>query len=123
MEMVVCNHYQLARLVGNQFEKDHNKATLVAENVVIPRSYADQCNGQWSNSGKLYVIDEKKSKEFSEYIKNVRQERESIDKALLEGSAALTNVLASHNKALQKKSTLAKGIEAVKDTLGLGDKE
>ena len=55
MKMVVCNQFQLLRGVGGYTKQG---MSLVRENQVITREYAEGMNNDFKNSGKWFEINE-----------------------------------------------------------------
>lgn len=60
-KIVVADLYQLLMLDGKP-SKDHKK--IKRENVKVQASFVEATNKNWQDTALLYVVDEKKTKEY-----------------------------------------------------------
>lgn len=88
--IVIANLYQLMR-DDKTFSPDHKK--LQQEKQPVEAQHVCQINDQWWQNGKLYIVDEEATEEWSENLKAHKAGLADKERIAMEAGAALTGAL------------------------------
>ncbi len=75
MEIVIATLYKLGQRNG-KFTKDFKEVDR--KNAKVPRDYAENVSENWQNSGLIYEIDEKATKEFAAKLVEKEEKRNQL---------------------------------------------
>lgn len=101
LPMAICNYYQLARMDGNTFSKEHKK--LIREKISVSRKHMEFVNAQTLQSGKMYVEDVEATLAYAESVKAEIKANTEAEAETRAATEALTKVLADAKKTGGKK--------------------
>lgn len=90
-KIVIATLYQLGRMDGKTFTKEMKVAKRT--DVAVERDFADRINEQWENNGKLYEIDEEKTKVWNEELGKHRDNIETKKRLQAEGAQKLADAI------------------------------
>lgn len=91
MEIIVCKYYQLARLTGNKFSKEHK--TLIRSSAKITTEHFERVNANWKDGGRIYEKDEEATVEMLKQGKAQQEAREEAEMLRIEGTKQLSDAI------------------------------
>lgn len=96
--MVVATLFQLPQINGKFDAQIEGGRIVIHKDAKPTRSYVEHFNRSSENSGKIYVIDEAKTKQMVLDAKQLHAERKEAAAVLAEGGKAMSNFIKEATK-------------------------